>query len=438
MNIYCFTSAACVLLLSIGCKAQPIATEMDFQAVERDFRSGYEALDVPAFGLAFVDNLAAIAPPAEVMRQTVFFKKMAIDLRSIDPAVLTAEQYRDYRVMVYETELNLARLELETTWNETRPEEVPLGGLSNIPNGKAWYRYFLKKWVDLSVEPDSLYAFGLQEVKQVKTSMLAIAQRNGREPADYHHQLSAPGRYFNSAAEVQESCEKLHQHLLATLPKFFPEIENIPPLKIAAGTDEKLAQVPGFYRNKTFFYNYFDRPFEKRQIGWLYIHEGLPGHHYERNYSQLFANPPAIAELFRYSSYSEGWAAYIEEIGHEFGAYPTDYDEYGKWEWDLIRSLRVPMDIGLNYYDWTDEEALHFWQQYSTGLDDIARREIARMRRWPAQVITYKYGAETFLRWQHSAAAKKDFDWIDFHTKVLQYGPLPLSLLEELIAMEKP
>jgi uncharacterized protein (DUF885 family) len=59
------------------------------------------------------------------------------------------------------------------------------------------------------------------------------------------------------------------------------------------------------------------------------------------------------------------------------------------------------------------------------------------MRRWPAQVITYKYGAETFLRWQRSAARQKDFDWIDFHAQVLQYGPLPLSLLEELVAKEK-
>jgi uncharacterized protein (DUF885 family) len=434
MNIYRFTTAACTLLFLIGCKAQPTATKMDFQVLERDFRSGYEALDVPGFGIAYVDNLAAIAAPEEVKRQTVFFEKIATNLRSVDPAKLTAEQYRDYLVMGYETELNLARLELENTWNEAPPEVINTGGLSTIPNGKAWYRYFLKKWVDLSVEPDSLYVFGLQEVKQVKASMLAIAQRDGRQPADFYRQLSAPERYFNSAAEVQAACEKRHQHLLTTLPKFFPKIDSIQELSIAAGTNEKLAQVPGFYRNQTFYYNYFDRPFEKRQIGWLYTHEGLPGHHYERTYTQKFANRSPLTKLFNSSSYAEGWAAYIEEIGHEFGAYPTDFDEYGKWEWDLIRSLRVPMDIGLNYYGWTDEEALLFWQQHSTGLDDIARREIARMRRWPAQVITYKYGAETFLRWQRSAARQKDFEWIDFHTRVLQYGPLPLSILEELIA----
>jgi uncharacterized protein (DUF885 family) len=328
-------------------------------------------------------------------------------------------------------------LALESDWNNNRPKTIATGGLSTVHNGKAWYRYFLKRWVDLSVEPDSLYTFGMREVKQVKASMQEIAQRNRRTPADFQRQLSAPARYFNSSAEVKAACEKLHQHLLTTLPNFFPNIENIPALGIAKNQDEGLAQVPGFYRNQTFFYTYFDHPFEKRQIGWLYTHEGLPGHHYERNYTHQLANRSAIAEQFRYSAYSEGWAAYIEEIGKEFGAYPTDFDEYGKWEWDLIRSLRVPMDIGLNYYGWTDEEALSFWQQYSSGLDDIALREIARMRRWPAQVITYKYGAETFLRWQNAAAKKKDFDWVDFHTLVLQYGPLPLSLLDELIAKEK-
>lgn len=437
MHNYFFTSAACLLLLSLGCQAQPATETTDFQTLQQAFRFGYESLEIPGFRIAYVDNLAAISTAEGVEQQVAFFSQVRKDLADVKAADLPPDQYQDYRNMAYETELNLARLDLEMAWNEKRPDTIADGGLSTVPNGKAWYRYFLKRWVDQSVEPDSLYAFGLREVKQVEAAMAEIARRGGRDPADFARQLTAPERYFHSAAEVQEACEKLHRHLLTTLPDFFPEVNNVPILEIAQNQDERMAQVPGFYSNETFYYTYFERPFEKRQIGWLYTHEGLPGHHYERSYTGQLAERSELARLFNYSAYVEGWAAYIEEIGQEFGAYPTEFDEYGKWEWDLIRSLRVPMDIGLNYYGWTDEQALSFWQQYSTGLDDIARREIARMRRWPAQVITYKYGAETFLRWQQAAAKNPDFNWVDFHTRVLQYGPLPLSLLDELITKNK-
>lgn len=435
MRNYLLFSITTLFLFSAGCQAQPATTTVDFETLQQAFRFGYESLNIPGFGIAYVDNLNAISSPEGVEQQKAFFTQVSKDLAGVDAAKLPQDQYLDYRIMAYETSLNLARLALEETWNDNRPDTIATGGLSTVPNGKAWYRYFLKRWVDQSVEPDSLYAFGLREIKQVKAAMLEIAQRDGRSAEDFQQQLTGPSRYYNSAKEVQQGCEALHQHLLTTLPEFFPDVEKIPALGIAKNQDEGMAQVPGFYRNQTFYYTYFDHPFEKRQIGWLYTHEGLPGHHYQRNHTRQFVDRSPISDLVYYSCYTEGWAAYIEEIGQEFGAYPTDFDEYGKWEWDLIRSLRVPMDIGLNYYGWSDEKALKFWQQYSTGLDHIARREIARMRRWPAQVITYKYGAETFLRWQHAAAAEDpDFNWIDFHTKVLQYGPLPLSLLDELIS----
>ncbi|HHH49656.1 MAG TPA: DUF885 family protein, partial [Saprospiraceae bacterium] len=83
--------------------------------------------------------------------------------------------------------------------------------------------------------------------------------------------------------------------------------------------------------------------------------------------------------------------------------------------------------------DWTDEKALAFWQQYLQGKDDIALREIARMKRWPAQVITYKYGADKILTWQKERKSKPDFDLKSFHQSILKYGDLPFSILEKLL-----
>ena len=140
-----------------------------------------------------------------------------------------------------------------------------------------------------------------------------------------------------------------------------------------------------------------------------------------------------MPSLFYHPGYSEGWAAYIKDLALETELYRNVYDEYGKWEWDLIRSVRVALDVALNYYGWTDEQALTLWRKYLPGQDDIARREIARMKRWPAQVISYKYGSQKILEWKERWVNEERGDLLAFHEAVLQHGQVPFSVLESSI-----
>lgn len=403
----------------------------NFSELVQQFVQGYRELELPGLRIAYVENLAAILPPDQVAEQQAFFAGYSKRLSAIEPDKLPAKELLEYRQLIYEIELNQHRLALEERWLKEAPEDYPENHLFALPHGKEWYRYWLKRWNDLSVEPDALYTFGVQEIEQVMANMRAIRQRSGMDSTAFEAQLQQPIYFYQSAGEVRAASEAIHQRLTTPLAKLFPAIDQIPPLDIQRGEVSLKVQTPGFYRNNTFFYTFFERPFERRQLGWLYTHEGLPGHHYERSYTNLLEDRSELTQIFHYPVYHEGWAAYIEEIGGEFGAYQNDIDWFGKWEWDLIRSLRVPMDIGLNYYGWTDEEALAFWQKYLPEKDDIAQREINRMRHWPAQVITYKYGAEKILAWQKAAAKKTDFNWKDFHSEVLSRGPLPLSILDD-------
>jgi uncharacterized protein (DUF885 family) len=116
-------------------------------------------------------------------------------------------------------------------------------------------------------------------------------------------------------------------------------------------------------------------------------------------------------------------------LGDVLGVYKTTYDEYGKWEWDLIRSVRVSLDVAINYYGWSDEKALEFWKKHIKNQVDIGLREIARMKRWPGQVISYKYGANVFLKMLNGAKKKSSFDYKTFHKKLLKNGDVPLSIL---------
>ena len=177
---------------------------------------------------------------------------------------------------------------------------------------------------------------------------------------------------------MQQAFERTGKIVLQNLSKLF-NVQPAPELSIKRGSNEALAQTPGYYDNNTFYYNLFNAPYNKRQVAWLFLHEAVPGHHYQLAIENDISNT-AVEQLFHYPGFAEGWAAYTEELGKELGAYQTIYDELGKWEWDLVRSVRVPLDVGINYYGWSDEKALAFWKEHIANQDAIALREINRIK----------------------------------------------------------
>ncbi len=64
-------------------------------------------------------------------------------------------------------------------------------------------------------------------------------------------------------------------------------------------------------------------------------------------------------------------------------------------------------------------------------------REIKRVRRWPVQAITYKYGAWEIMQMKQKEEKLEgsQFSITNFHDKILNNGPLPFSILEEIFKM---
>ena len=409
----------------------PVNQQQKFDSFCNEFASNYTSLQIPQLELSYVSGLEHIGSESEVQKQLVFFRSIRAGLSKYKPEQLTTEQKLDYGLIDYESKLNLERLALEQDWLKHKPAKIPTGGIITIPNGKAWYAYLLKRWVNADVTPDEIYKFGLKEVNRVQKHIEAIRVQTGTSEAAFYQHLNDSSFFISDPKLVQRSFEHTKAIIYANLPNLFNAI-SIPELKIEKGGSRQLAQTPGYYDNNTFYYNLFDKPYNKRQVDWLFIHEGVPGHHYQ---SGIVAQTKtsAVQHLFFYMGFAEGWGAYTEELGKQLGVYKTPYDELGKWEWDIVRSVRVPLDVGLNYYGWTDEQALAFWKKNIRNQDDIAMREINRMRRWPAQVVTYKYGALQILQWKEELQKKqgKDFNIKNFHARVLDHGSLPLFMVKE-------
>ena len=428
-----FGIALGIVFLSLSAYAQ----QQDFDTFSKKFVSGYSALNLPELDLSYVNNLQHIGSADEIKKQCVFFINIKSKLNGYDPKLLNASQKTDYELMMYETTLNLQRLALEQQWIKHRPAKITANGIINVPDGKQWYTYYLKRWVSDDVTPDQIFNFGLQEVKRVQGHIETIREQTGLSEDDFYNHLNDPSFFITDSNKVRQAFEHTKAIVYSNLPKLFADTQ-ITALKIEQGTQQALAQTPGYYDNNTFYYNLFNKPYNNRQVDWLFIHEAVPGHHYQACVIS-HTNLSAIQQLFFYYGFAEGWAAYTEELGNQLGVYATPYDELGKWQWDIVRSVRVPLDIGLNYYGWTDKQALDFWKKNIRGQDDIALREIARLRRWPAQAITYKYGALQILHWKEALqkAQGNDFNIRNFHSRVLNHGSLPIFMVKENVFRNK-
>ncbi|QKJ31885.1 DUF885 domain-containing protein [Mucilaginibacter mali] len=408
-----------------------MAQQATFSQFADKFADGYQALRLPQLELSYVEGFKKIQPAANIQKQITFFEGIKTGLKAYNVNQLSPGQKLDYQLIAFETGMNLERLSLEKQWAANKPAEISDKGILSVPNGKAWYTYLLRRWLSADITPDQIYQFGLAEVKRVQQHIQAIQKQSGMGEDAFYKYLNSPGFFITDAKAVQDSFERVERIINGNMDKVFTP-HQIPALKIERGSAEALAQTPGYYNSNTFYYNLFDKPYNRRQFDWLFIHEAVPGHHYQTRIDAA-VKKSKIQALFDYIGFAEGWGAYAEELGKDLGVYQTPYAELGKWEWDIVRSVRVPMDIGLNYYGWTDEQALAFWKKNIKNQDDIAMREIARVKRWPAQCITYKYGAVQIMQWKQELQQKQGgkFNIRDFHNRVLNQGSLPLFLVRE-------
>ena len=167
----------------------------------------------------------------------------------------------------------------------------------------------------------------------------------------------------------------------------------------------------------------------------LYLHEAVPGHHFE---AMLAHENAALPKLLRYdgnSAYSEGWALYAESLGPELGLFVDPYQLFGRYDDEILRAMRLVVDTGLHVGGWTRERAIDYLLANSGISRADAVAEIERYVVWPGQALAYKVGELTIQRLRQRAAGAlgAHFDLRAFHTQVLSTGGVPMTVLEARI-----
>ena len=190
---------------------------------------------------------------------------------------------------------------------------------------------------------------------------------------------------------------------------------------------------PDGTRPGTFWFNTYDLPSRfLTGMTTLYLHEGVPGHHFQISLAQENAALPDFQRFGGNNAFVEGWALYAETLGYPMGLYRNPAQHWGTLDDEMLRAMRLVVDTGLHADRWSREQAVAYMLANSGMGRSDAEAEVDRYIADPAQALSYKIGALTIqrLRAEAEAALRARFDIRAFHGVVLGSGALPLPVLE--------
>jgi uncharacterized protein (DUF885 family) len=447
------TILASFILVNMTDMAQASTTKPVTKIVEQfiaHYSKGYTDLGLGGeMDLSYQKQIQGFLQSKNLPQQRAFFNQL-IEIRPVleqaheqvnGISPVTDCQALQLKQIDFEIELHQDKLRLIEQY-QALGESAALSdqGLAKSSMGKAWYAFLSKAWLTTESKPEDLMQMGRAELKRAQQRYRQLQTRMGYVGRDaaFSVYLNSPTFQYEGDATPQADYEKRQAIVQQNLHKLFlPNSIQLPEIK--ASTLGAALPVDGYYEpdEQTFYFNKAKSYYERRNVDWLLLHESTPGHHYQSRYGiEQAACENQLPHGF-YSAYAEGWGAYVEEFGRELGLFEQDADELGAVEWDLVRSIRVILDVGINYYDWSEQQAKEFWQNQLPMLPALADREIKRVRNWPAQAITYKLGAVKFrqLREAEQKRLGDRFDIRQFHHSMLKYGPLPISLLEQVLRL---
>jgi uncharacterized protein (DUF885 family) len=226
--------------------------------------------------------------------------------------------------------------------------------------------------------------------------------------------------------------------LFSLVPKAPFEIRPVEPFRArsAAGGSYVMASEDGS-RPGIFYVNTYDLP--TRKI-WdaedLFLHEAIPGHHFEIALRQEQKALPMFRRFGGETAFSEGWGLYAESLGKPLGLYTDPYSHFGYLQNELWRAIRLVVDTGLHSKGWTREQVIGYMRENSAEAETQSVAEAERYIAIPGQALAYKIGELQIkeLRARAERELGPRFDIRAFHAEVLRDGSVPLDVLEEKIA----
>jgi uncharacterized protein (DUF885 family) len=448
--------------LGAGGNAQPFETEQDFINFEKRSQgfaiymaSAIEAMKEGADkGVVLPRALAEKVLPqlkahlVDDVKDSLFYGP----IRALsENSRLSDEEIKNITLRHEKTITNIIipayRATYEYMLNSYLPKTRESFGLSDLPNGKAWYEYEIANNTTLSLSAQEIHRFGLKEVARILDEMNKVREQvqfDGDLTAFFTHLKESDEFYFDTADELIAGYTNIKKdinarvgQLFSIFPKADYEVRAVEPyLAASAAGASYQSPAPDGSRPGIFYINTHNLKAQpKFLMETLSIHEAAPGHHFQIAIQQEVEELPKFRKFGGYTVFAEGWALYAESLGKELGLFSDPYMWYGRLVDEQLRAMRLVVDTGLHAMGWSRQRAIDYMIANSSMAESDVVSEVERYISWPGQALAYKTG-ERKIRELRELASKRlgdKFDIKEFHTQILIDGALPMPVLEQKI-----
>ncbi|QPL38709.1 DUF885 family protein [Erythrobacter sp. A30-3] len=320
--------------------------------------------------------------------------------------------------------------------NEYLPQTRTTLGVSEFPDGEAYYAQQIRQYTTLDLSAEEIHRIGLDEVARITAEMEKV-----KESADFDGTLAefvnflrtdpqfvarTPDELMGVSAYAAKRVDGRLADYFGFLPRHRFTIRPVDPAIAPFYT----AGRGGLDACQMNTYDLASRPLYN--IPALTLHECVPGHSFQGAVALEQEEAPRFRRQTYFSGFGEGWGLYVEYLGEEMGIYRTPYEKFGRLSYEMWRAARLVIDTGIHHYGWSREQAVDYLASHTALSDREMGTEIDRYISWPGQALAYKLGELTIRRVREKAESElgSSFDIRKFHDVVLSLGSVPLPALE--------
>lgn len=331
--------------------------------------------------------------------------------------------------------------------NTYLPAGRETSGIGSLPNGPETYQYLLRLHTTTNLTADEIHELGKQEVARIREEMekakAAIGFEGDMDAFFEHVRNNKEQMPFTDPEQVIAHFNDIRKRVEAKLGEVFdlkPKadfvVRRTEAFREASASAEYVPGTKDASRAGTFYVPIPDvKSYNKYSDESLFLHEAVPGHHYQLSLQQENASLPEFLHPESMGVFVEGWALYAESLGKELGLYDDPYQHFGMLSMEMHRAIRLVVDSGLHGKGWTREQAIQYSLENEPESEASIIASVERYMATPGQAVSYKIGQLKIqeLRKKAEASLGDKFDIREFHNQVLNSGSLPLVLLEKKI-----
>jgi uncharacterized protein (DUF885 family) len=320
-------------------------------------------------------------------------------------------------------------------------------GFKDLPNGKETYDYLIKLHTTTNLTADQIHELGKEEVKRILVEMETAKNKIGFKgdiKAFFEFIRKSPEQMpFKEPQEVLDNFNRIKEKINEKFDKVFelqPKasfvVKRTEAFREASASAEYVPGTKDASRPGIFYVPIPDiAKYNKFSDEALFLHEAIPGHHYQLSLQQENKELPKFLHPESMGVFVEGWALYAESLGKELGLYEDPIQYFGMLSMEMHRAIRLVVDTGMHSKGWTREQAIQYSLDNEAASKESIIAEIERYMATPGQALSYKMGQIKIRELRTEAEKKlgKNFDVREFHNQVLNSGSLPLVLLEQKI-----